>query len=132
MEYELGKAHQASVKHHAAEALCELPTTGVDNTKFEDEIAVMVVNQTKNNDQKNVIVPDRAKRDTRLPKEPDDHNVKPPTMSELIKAQSENLLCEQSRQLSELSASGLTLDKNRVLVKQAHIDGSLQELVSSP
>lgn len=86
--------NRAYVKQKAADALSRLLTVGVDNTKLEDEISIMVVARTKNHDQRNYFVPSRREKNKLLPKNPDDHNVELPTSSELIIAQSKELFCE--------------------------------------
>lgn len=50
-KFELNLVHRVGVKHPAADALCHLPTTGEDQTTLEDDLSVLAIDATDDNDQ---------------------------------------------------------------------------------
>lgn len=84
------------MKHQPANVLFRLLTVGVDSTELQEEIRVTVVSRMKNHDQISSVVPGRTQKKERLLRNPDEHELELPMLSELITAQSSDMFCKQS------------------------------------
>lgn len=120
--------HKAAVKHQLVNKLSGLSTAVVDITESEDQIPFIVVPWTKKWPKRFRCIKSDLEEKL-LPENIDSHDVKQPTSSALIVAQSEDMIFPHSCQLLEIPGNIFIFDNNEVLGSKAPIFIAIQKLV---